>query len=89
MPGQWATIARRKGDDWFVGTINGPVARTMTIPLSFLSAGRYEATIYSDASDAAANPNRLVRTVRIVQPADSIEASMISGGGQAILLRRL
>jgi len=88
-PGQWATVARRKGTDWFVGTINGPIARTMTIPLGFLPAGRYEATIYSDAPDAAAKPNHLVRTVRIVQPADSIQAPMISGGGAALLLRRL
>jgi len=89
MPGQWATIARRKGVDWFVGTINGPIARTLPIPLSFLPAGRYEATIYSEAPDAAAKPNHLVRTVRIVQPADSIEASMIGGGGEAIILRQL
>ena len=89
MPGQWATIARRQGADWFVGTINGPIARTLSIPLGFLPAGHYEATIWSDAPDAAAKPNHLERTVRIVQPSDSIEASMISGGGQAIRLRRL
>lgn len=89
MPGQWATIARRKGADWFVGTINGAIARTMTVPLSFLPAGRYEATIYSDAPDAATKPNHLSRTVRVVQSTDSIETSMISGGGQAMILRRL
>jgi len=89
IPGQWATIARRSGEDWFVGTINSTIARTITIPLGFLRPGRYEATIYSDAPDAATNPNHLVTSVRIVQPGDSIEASLISGGGQAIRLRRL
>jgi len=89
LPGGWATIARRKGNDWFIGTINGPGARTLTIPLSFLQPGRYEATIYSDAPDVSSQPNHLARTIRIVQPADSIEAVMTGGGGQAIRLHRL
>ncbi|HLZ86485.1 MAG TPA: glycoside hydrolase family 97 protein, partial [Puia sp.] len=62
LPGQWAAIARRSGDDWWIGTINGPIARTLTIPLGFLQPGRYAATVYSDAPDAAGNPNHLVRT---------------------------
>ena len=91
MPGQWAVIARRKGDDWFVGAINGPVARTLRIPLNFLQPGRYEAKIFSDsdAPDAAAHPNRLNRITRIVESSDSIEAILADGGGQAILLKKL
>ncbi|HEY4109539.1 glycoside hydrolase family 97 protein [Puia sp.] len=89
MPGQWATVARRNGDDWFIGTISGPIARTLRIPLRFLSSGRYEATIFSDAPDAAGHPNRLIRTSRVVESTDSIEAVLADGGGQAVILRKL
>lgn len=89
MPGQWAALARRKGGDWYLGTINGPVARTLRIPLDFLPPGRYEATIFGDAPSAATEPNRLIRNVRIVGPGDNIEAVLADGGGLAVILKRL
>src|SRR5678816_317619 len=42
------TIARRKGDDWFVGTVTNTEKRDLKIPLNFLTPGKkYEASIYS------------------------------------------
>ncbi len=47
--GEYATIARRSGDDWFVGTINNTEVRELQIPLAFLTPGKeYVAHIYSD-----------------------------------------
>jgi alpha-glucosidase len=88
-PGQWVTIARRKSDDWYLATINGPIARTLSIPLGFLPPGRYEATIYEDAPDAALHPNRLAKTVRIVGPGDILPSPLAAGGGQAVILKHL
>jgi alpha-glucosidase len=88
LPGQWAVIARRKGEDWFAGAINGPIARVLHIPLDFLPPGRYEATIFSD-NDAVTHPNNLTRTIKIVGRTDSIEAVLADGGGQAIILKKL
>jgi hypothetical protein len=48
-PGQWVTLARRSGQRWFVGSLSATAARTDTIPLTFLDAGRaYTARIYAD-----------------------------------------
>lgn len=45
----YATIARRKNDQWFVGSLNGTKARDCKLPLDFLQKGKqYEAVIYSD-----------------------------------------
>ena len=89
IPYRWVTIARRKGQDWFVGTINNSTARDTVLPLSFLPAGgRYEATIYSDAPGSG-DPNQLIKTTRIVQPADAVSLTLRAGGGQAIWLRKL
>jgi alpha-glucosidase len=57
--------------------------------LNFLTPGRYEATIYSDAPDVTTDPNLLKRTTRIVQQTDSIPLSLTAGGGLAIRLRKL
>ncbi|CAN0464669.1 unnamed protein product, partial [Scytosiphon promiscuus] len=46
--GEIGVIARRKGNDWFVGGINGRIARNLNIDFSFLESGvRYKAKVYS------------------------------------------
>ncbi|CAN5638915.1 glycoside hydrolase family 97 protein [soil metagenome] len=47
--GEYVTIARRSGDDWFVGTISNNDGRSLKLPLDFLPKGKnYTAHIYSD-----------------------------------------
>ena len=47
--GKIGIIARKSGDEWFIGGINGEVSRRMNINFSFLDQGvRYSAKIYSD-----------------------------------------
>jgi alpha-glucosidase len=89
IPGRSVTVARRKGDEWWVGTINSGVAREVGLQLDWLPAGTYEATIYRDAPDAGVNPNHLVKEVRRVRAGDSLDIILAPGGGQAIRLRKL
>jgi alpha-glucosidase len=49
--GELAIFARRRGDTWFVGALNGASARTVTIDPGFLAAGAYKATIVRDNLD--------------------------------------
>jgi alpha-glucosidase len=84
---QYITIARRKNRDWFVGTITNHAPRPISITLDFLSSGEYVADIYSDAPDAAENPNHLVKETRVVTNKDSITIQLAGGGGQAMHLR--
>ncbi|MEG3656212.1 glycoside hydrolase family 97 N-terminal domain-containing protein [Arenibacter palladensis] len=47
--GQIGVIARRKGNNWFVGGINGNTARQIEIDFSFLESGAtYNAKVYTD-----------------------------------------
>jgi alpha-glucosidase len=44
----YATIARKKKNNWFVGSLNGQSPRELVLPLNFLDKGRrYTATIYT------------------------------------------
>ena len=83
---QYVTIARRKGQNWFVGTINNTTARSVQLPLTFLPAGAYTAEIYADADDDAENPNHLSITTKTVSNVDTITINLASGGGHAMRL---
>jgi alpha-glucosidase len=89
ISGERVTVARRKGDEWWVGTINDSVAREVELRLDWLPAGTlYEATIYRDAPDADVNPNHLVREVRKVRAGDGVVLRLAPGGGQVMRLRK-
>jgi alpha-glucosidase len=62
--GEYGVIARRKGEDWFIGGINNEVARTLDISFTFLSPDvKYSAKIYSD--DPSINTRTHVRISKI------------------------
>jgi alpha-glucosidase len=82
--GKYATIARRSGDDWFMGTINNSEARTLKVPLNFLTAGRqYIAHIYSDNDSVATRTHVAVET-RPVDSLTTLDVPMKIAGGQAV-----
>jgi alpha-glucosidase len=46
--GEYATLARKSGNDWFLGSLTGISAKKVEINLGFLdSSSKYETTIYS------------------------------------------
>jgi len=89
IPGQWVAIARRKGDEWFVGTINNSEKRQVTLSLRWLPPGRYTATVYSDAADAGLHPDHLDIETRVVSSTDALKVQLAAGGGQVMRLRKI
>jgi alpha-glucosidase len=87
--GEHAVLARRKGGEWWVGAMTDWSERTLEVPLSFLGAGRYEATIYADG----VNANRVATDYRVTKQGvdrDSrLKLTLKQGGGAAIRLRPL
>jgi alpha-glucosidase len=83
-PGQFITTARRKGEDWFIGSITNNDARTLSVKLDFLTPGKqYLASIYSDdAGTPGATHVSIAR--RPVDASSVIEARLSPSGGQAI-----
>lgn len=47
--GQLAAFARRRGDTWFIGAINGREAKTLSLNFSFLGHGTYKLETLSDS----------------------------------------
>ncbi len=84
--GKYVTIARRKGNDWYVGSLNNSTSRTVKIPLDFLSEGSYNAKIYTDGDDVENNPNDLEKETENVDSKKIIKLDLASGGGQVMYL---
>ncbi|MES2827414.1 MAG: glycoside hydrolase family 97 protein [Bacteroidota bacterium] len=85
---EYLTIARRHGNDWFLGTLNNSTHRTLEIPLSFLGEGDYKAEIYGDAIDSGAFPNKLDKTTGTFKKGDIMTVKLAAGGGNAIRFTR-
>jgi len=84
IPGEYISIARRKGNDWYIGSITNWTARNLSLPLSFLGAGNYTAEIYSDAADAKTNPKHTSIFKQQVNNKTVLQAKLVTGGGYAV-----
>jgi alpha-glucosidase len=80
--GKRAVVARRKGDEWYLGAI-APVDGNFPIALAFLPAGvKFKASIYSDDPDT----HGVHIEERIVDSAAVLNAAIPPNGGIAIRL---
>jgi alpha-glucosidase len=76
--GELAAFARRRGDDWFLGIMNGLSGRTIRVPVHFLDRGEYRTTLVRDQQDdPAAVRIENLSTARY----DSLVIKMRAGGG--------
>jgi alpha-glucosidase len=76
--GELAALARRHGDAWFLVAVNGPAARTLTVPVSFLGDDVYDA---SYVRDAGGDPTEVRLEQANVRQNDKLEISLDAGGG--------
>jgi alpha-glucosidase len=83
-PGEFATVVRRHGDEWYLGSMTNWTPRTVNVPLSFLGSSIYAAEIYEDASDAAADPKHVAVRRQSVNSGQTLQLHLASGGGCAI-----
>ncbi len=87
--GDYVVVARRErgGKTWFVGAITDEQARTLDVPLAFLTPGRrYVADVYADGPGAnwMDNPLPVAISHRPVTSATRLRVVLAPGGGQAI-----
>ena len=76
--GEIAAFARRSKDTWFLAILNGPNARKLSVPLSFLGRGDYRTLLVRDDKNdsAAVQIEEMTKRRR-----DSLEIEMSNGGG--------
>ena len=84
--GEYATVARRKGDSWYLGSMNGPNQRLVEIRLDFLDEGEtYDALICIDTVPGETTTRAQVER-KVARKGDVLRASAAPNGGCAVRL---
>ena len=86
--GEYTVVARRKGDMWYVAAMTDWTARNLTIDLSFLGEGTYEAEIFSDGVNAEKEATDYKHTKQSVKAGDKLDVHLASGGGWTALITK-
>ncbi|HWN07073.1 MAG TPA: glycoside hydrolase family 97 catalytic domain-containing protein [Steroidobacteraceae bacterium] len=81
--GEEVVIARRSGNDWWVGAMTDRHARDVRVPLSFLPAGMFQAETYRD--DLATQQGFKLES-REVTPVDELTLPLAAAGGALVRL---
>jgi alpha-glucosidase len=76
--GRLSAFARRKGEMWMLAVMAGSEGAGVTLPLSFLGAGRYRASL---VRDVPANASAVKLETAILGSDDSLKVEMPRGGG--------
>lgn len=82
-PGEYATIARRHGDEWFLGTISNDPRRA-EISLDFLPKGKYTAEIYTDGDKTVPTRTKVKVTRSEVTRKSTLTFDLRRNGGAAV-----
>jgi alpha-glucosidase len=87
--GDFITVARKKGEEWFIGGMTDWTPRQLYLSLDFLGDGIFVAEIYSDPANLQLDPTGVeFHTVQVTR-SGKLMATMGPGGGYAVRLMPL
>jgi len=90
--GQFVTIARKEGNNWFIGCITNEQQREIEIKLDFLDPEKdYMATVYSDSEKTNLESNPAAYQVQMfpAKMGQIVVMGLVAGGGQVIMIKEL
>ena len=79
--GDYAVIARKSGDTWYVAAMTDWNSREIEIDLGFLEAENYKAMIFEDGINAHRNAIDYKRVDKTVSNGDRLKIKLAPGGG--------
>lgn len=86
--GDYVALARRKGDQWYIGAMTDDSPRDLELDLSFLGAGAYQAEVFKDGMNANRVAVDYKKEVVEVDARSKLKISMVGGGGWSAVVRR-
>ncbi len=86
--GEYCTVAKRKGSDWWIASMTNWTARDLTLSLDFLPKGKqYKMEIFQDGTNADTEATDYKKTVLKVTSDSKVKISMAPGGGWTARIR--
>jgi hypothetical protein len=84
VPGEYCIMARRKGDTWYLGGINGTQdSRNWNVDLSLLGSKACDVMTITDGN----SPGEFVSTISVIKAAEKLGISVLPFGGFVATLR--
>ncbi len=87
--GKYVVIAKRRGDNWYVGAMTDWTARDIEIDLNFLGEGNWNVETYADGINADRIARDYVKTDDTIGTPTKITAHLSPGGGFVAILCKL
>lgn len=81
--GEYVVVAKRKGEQWFIGGITNGEPRDLTLKLDFLDMGKHQLTAYSDGVSADYQAMHYNKKVSDVNNTSYVNIHMARNGGWA------
>ncbi len=87
--GEYATVARKRDDIWFVGSMTAKQDRNVNVSMDFLDKkGNYEAIMFYQDEDAL--KNNIVKTEKIsMNQKSALSRKLLQNSGLAIIIRKI
>lgn len=82
-PEEYIAMAKRSGEEWFLGVMNNSTKRSVTIDTSFLGDGCYVMTYWSDGK----KPTDVVKKTVKIKSGKPITVNMNSAGGYVAVIQ--
>jgi alpha-glucosidase len=84
--GEYVTVARKHGADWYIGAMTNWTPRDFVLDLSFLGTGKYKMIFYADGVNADRYASDYKKQTQEVTSTDAITIHLAPGGGWAARL---
>jgi len=78
---KYTVMARRSGNDWFVGAITNQQERKLQIPTGFLKQGKYDIEFIEDGVNAASRAEDYKRVENDFTSGEILNLNLAAGGG--------
>lgn len=79
--GEYAVIARKKGDTWYIAAMTNWDSRDIIIDFSFLKEGKYKAEIFKDGINSDRDATDYSREIINLSSGDKMTIHLSNGGG--------
>jgi len=79
--GEHITLARRNGDEWYIGSMTNWDKRDFEIDFSFLDEGEYQVVYYRDGINADRHASDYKMETKVITSSDEFKIYLASGGG--------
>ena len=86
--GQYAVIAKRKGNDWYLAAITAEKEREIELPLDFLGNGSYNMHFFKDGPNANSQAMDYREGTESVTSSKTLKIKLTRNGGYAASFKK-